>query len=142
LDLTATDPAGALEFAPPTQRLSLAAGEQRQVVVTARVRPAPAGWQAQPFRFIVTARAPDDPPRAPPKPVSGTLDYVPPTFRLALEPPQRRGRSGRFALTITNESLGELTLLLEAADATGGCLVELSSRQVTVPAHAQAQVPV
>ena len=140
--LEGTDPAEACAYKFDAQRVTLPAGQSRQVRLTVAPIGRPPTDQPRVYNFTVRAV----PEKAPHKAVqaTGELECLPVTvaFDLAIVPDARTAkREGEYQVRLVNRSEVGLSLELEAVDQAGACDCSLGSKRVSLGPEETRMVP-
>ncbi len=135
VQLEASDPEAGCHYTFSPRRAVVPPGSEQGVELSLQPRlPLPTD-ATRTYLFTVKARAQAAP--APVREVQGQWVQVAPQLEASLQPQQQTAaEEARFRVLITNQSLADLEVSLEASDETGACQFGCEPRQLTVPAAA------
>jgi hypothetical protein len=135
VQLEASDPETGCLYTFSPQRAAVPPGAEEVAKLSVEPRVPLPSEMTRTYLFTVTARAPAAP--APTREVQGQWVQVAPQLDASLHPAQQTAvEEARFRVQVSNRSLADLEVSLEARDGTGACRYTLDPAQLTVPAAA------
>ena len=135
VQLQASDPEAGCQYTFAPRRAVVPPGAQQAVDLSVQPRVPLPTETTRTYLFTVTARAHAAP--APVREAQGQWVQVAPQLEASLHPTQQgAAEEARFRVQVTNQSLADLEVSLEASDETGACRFGCEPRQLTVPAAA------
>jgi serine/threonine protein kinase/uncharacterized membrane protein len=139
VQLEALDPEDGCTYAFDSPQLSVPAGQERTAQLSVRPRLPLPGETARTFEFTVTARSVEAPAVA--RQAQGQWVQIVPAFEIDVRPQRQEGAArATFSVQITNSSVADLEVQLEAADAEEACLYTFAPAQASVPAARERSV--
>jgi len=135
VQLGASDPEAGCQYTFAPRRTVVPPGAQQAVDLSVQPRVPLPTEMTRTYLFTVTARAQAAP--VPVREAQGQWVQVAPQLEASLHPTQQTAaEEARFRVQVTNQSLADLEVSLEASDETGACRFGCEPRQLTVPAAA------
>ena len=139
VQLTAADPEEGCQYTFSPVRVTVAAGGQHTAQLTARPRIPLPGEMTRSYLFTATARPEEAPDLV--QEVQGQWVQIAPSLEAQLHPQRQQGTDGAtFRVQVANQSLADIEVTLQAADAGSACRYTFQPSPVTVPAAGDCSV--